>query len=277
MNRSSNFKLVGMAILALIWTVLAIPEALAQDENPQFQDDDIGRYVRAKTSQTIITPGITPVIIYRHDSSMASNTWLYCSVGMVYAHEKEGLVVATAEHTFNYAPETGPETFRIESLRGQLDQSNKFFARLVKSSADYPSPRDIAIVKLGSRPASFTLTSGFVGKPISLVPGEVMVLKKKVPLMRSVLSGEIVPTVGYMHSNYKLGDSWFVLIDYKVISGESGTPFVDGNGGVWFLHGKTDARAEQEFISIHQPVSGRKATAVASVSGPLGGRYDHGK
>jgi hypothetical protein len=197
----------------------------------------------------------------------------FCCVGTVLADKKYGTVVLTAEHVFRNDI-TSKQIISFRPLRPGVNEPPYYFKEIVLTSKDLGG-HDALFATFGTEPVEFDRFSKFVNHEESRhFYGDVEVRGLKVPTVTSLVSGEKIRTFGYNRRGTNETDQVFILIEYSSRSGESGTGFIDDNGGLWVLHGAPESEAEHQLMMReYERLMHKKIAGFATICGPFGGKY----
>ena len=281
-NRTNRHELkqareTKIVLVVMLITIALVGIAYYFATRPPGTEPEIESYIRSQLTQKDIAPGFEPAAIYFRNPGMTNE--IFCCVGTIFRDTNHGVQIATAEHIFRTNIHS-PKTLSVRALRGKMDPEVTYVNRILATGRDLGGAnhdeRDIVVASLGIRPVVLEPYSGFLDSEIGQnFWGPVLIGKTKIPRMRSLLSGEYVNTLGYARRGEGTNGALFVLIEKHVRRGESGTGYVDDYGGLWVVHSGTDTREEEAAICEEgHRITGKDITGVATVSGPLFGRYE---
>jgi hypothetical protein len=228
-------------------------------------------YIRSKVTEEKVSPTLEPVALYYRHPGMAAEE--FCCVGSVMIDKDYGPVVLTAEHVFRTDIHS-TQIIGFKPLRKSVHEPEYYLDRIIKTSRNLKGA-DAVVATFGSLPVTFAPFSAYVLDEIGKnFYGDVTIGKKKIPHVRSVVSGEIVPTVGYCRRDEGTNGQVFILIEYHTRPGESGTGFVDDYGGLWIVHASPEPDIERQMLDDCEKLTHKKVKALTTLSGPFGGKYD---
>jgi hypothetical protein len=281
LKKEREFRKFVIISLVVILGIVAFGFYISRPPSPNIshaQVKDIESYIRAKVTQQTVMRGAYPALIYYKTVDTGIEGFL-CS-GTVFTDPARGLQIITAEHVFRKDMKAN-HTLEVKLLRGELNTAHCYINGIVRNSKDF-NGYDMVVCDISDTPTVPNQFSDYTheetGKSFY---ANVVILGKKLPTVRSIVSGETFPTIGY----YRLGDesagtngAVFIIADCHMESGESGTGFVDPNGGLWILHGGPgDPDRERQILDEYQSITKKTASGIALLSGPYGGSYDDGK
>lgn len=234
-------------------------------------EQDIESYIRSRTSEQQVSPGHEPVALYYKRKDMQKEG--FCCVGTITYDKMYGMIVVTAEHVFR-TDLFGAQQISIRPLRKGVNVPVYYFDHIVKTSSELNN-QDVVMATFGTIPKMFDPFSKYVFREMSKhFYGDITIRDLKVPSMRSLVSGERIATFGYGRRGEHTNDPVFILIEYHSRLGESGTGFIDDNGGLWVLHATPEAGQEQLIIAEYEKLMNKRIKAASAVSGPFGGKYN---
>lgn len=234
----SKLPAVILIVLIIVIVVLIFQENQQKKKSPTIiLNREVGEVFRFEIENRIIgkltdrrIDDYTPVMIYRRSSSGLS---IPVGVGSLFLNSYGNKQIITADHLFGSL--TGDHVFGYRilipletsvdySISSVLRGANFAFEKTVGASPD------VAILRVGdSRPIS---CSGDQTQPLVINHVEVSAFNEVV-LLRSLVSGKEVRALGEVMINR----SWYMIIEYDSVSGESGTGFVNDAGELFVLKG----------------------------------------
>lgn len=259
-----NRKIVLLAVCAVACSVAAC--LYFSREKPAINPV---RYVDAKVSQENVTPGFTPVLIFRVNSLKKGSVNVASSTcGTAFVGRSGKWKVITAAHVFSKDYQNYFYLFR--RLRPH-EQVATMGASSVMQISD--SDSDVAECEVGEpqRIKGFSAIGGRIpenrtvqGSYRSLQEAGIVGFKSFV--LTSVVSGKNAKIYAVSAKNY--GDTFRWIIGYLGIGGESGTGFVDEHGRLYILSGgvssETIPKDGRDTLKI--PPEGK---GLSIVSGPF--------
>jgi len=269
--KDSKFTVAGVALVALILGILYTLYFAQGQSRPEI---DVETYVRSKLTQEDVVPGLVPAAIYFKRPDMAEEQ--FCCVGTLCPDSKGNPHIITAEHIFR-TDIRSDQIMSVRALRGNMEPPVVYIGRIVATGKELGSgeERDIVIAALDLRPTAIKPYSTFLSDEMAQSFWvDVVIGGKKIPRLRSLLSGEYVETVGYTRRGEEKTGAIFVVINCSARPGESGTGYVDDFGGLWVLHsGAGSKEIENQACEESRRVTGKDITGISTVSGPLFGQY----
>lgn len=261
------------ALLCAFLVAIAFGIAHLKSSKPQqaaTKLDPTEQYILAKLINQDVTPSAWPALIYKH--AIENSPGVFMATGTVLNEKNENPILFTAEHIFR----TDHPVDRILSVKVlRAEEMPTLYVREILGTSETLKGGDLLKCRLGTEPVIIKPFSKYhktEGGYNYWAPVEIG--GDKIEWMLSVLSGEKAKTIGYYRRVVGDKSDNFVLIDYLVKPGESGTGFVDPKGGLWVVHGmpvnqKTLVQVAEECYQR----TGIRIQYPCAVSGPLGGQY----
>lgn len=246
------------------------------EEKPKQSEIDIETYIKSKVAKEDVVPDMIPATIHYRRPDMTKED--FCAVGTIYTDKHGNPQIITAEHIFRVDVPSA-SVMSVRALRGSVDPPVTYIGSIVATGEDLGGPtreeRDIVIASLVVNPTVIKPYSNFVHtETAQSFWGDVVIGRKKISRLRSLVSGEYVEVVGYSRRSEGKSGSTFVIINCCSRSGESGTGYVDDFGGLWVLHGGSSSKEiEDQAVAECEKVTGKKVVGISIVSGPLFGQY----
>ncbi len=267
-----NGGIIVTSLVILVLILLGIYCWIPKTPKPALLDEqDIESYVRSKVSENVVCAGLEPVAVYHQRQGWEHKA--FCCVGTVMMDKDHGPVLMTAEHVFR-TDISGGQTVSFRPLRSSVDEPEYYLNKIIKTSHELKGA-DAVVATFASKPVSFAPFSTYVdGEIAKNFYGDVVIAKKKIVHLRSLVSGETVTPFGYERRGEGTNGQVFVIIDYHVRPGESGTGFIDDFGGLWIVHASPDPEIEKQMVDDYRDLMHKVVSAATTLSGPFGGKYD---
>ncbi len=230
--------------------------------------------ILSQMTTTNVSPSEYPAAIYQHNTKSGKN--YFCGMGTAQFDEnKHRWQLITAEHIFRNDINR-KVILAVKIFRASKNPPILYVDGFIKTSKELNN-NDIVILSLGNTPIVIGSFSNFTDElTVTNFWAEVVIRDKKIPTLRSELSGKTVKTVGY--SQQKLSDgnyANFIMVDTEAVQGESGTGYIDAQNGLWVLHGGPDeGSANEEMVRDCKKYTGQDISHLQMLSGPIGGNYD---
>jgi len=282
-GRNSKVNPLGIAVvlfvLLLIITVYNIgSKRSTRHVSPAYSAGNIEgvaveSYVRSLVTTNVVLEGFRPAIIYYKRPDMLKEE--YCCVGSLFYTPKTGPRIISSGHVFRHDIPT-TQVLSVRALNGTMDPEVVYINQIIfsgeGSSNSSDTKLDIFVATLSTTPVVLQPYSNFTdGELNTNYWGEVSVGNKKITTVRSILSGEVVNTLGY--TKYEGGRH--IIVNRTSRRGESGTGFVDEYGGIWVLHAGPENQAANLLIREEgRQLTGKNIVGVTALSGPVFGKYD---
>lgn len=233
---------------------------------------DMEAYIRSAATNKLIDPLYIPALIYSKEIGKLGEQ--FCCMGTVFIDEESELQILTVEHLFRIDYD-GAEYYRVEPLLPSSHFTSAYIGRITKTSKDF-NGTDAVTAKLHKKPITHPRFSLFTKKLAEKTTWEKVILNgKEVPTMRSLITGEVVRTIGFSHHPTNPKANRFVALDMKSFQCQSGSIFIDEYGGKWHIHAQIeDPIMEVNAIIKCEKVTGIRPRGITTVAGPFGGNYN---
>jgi hypothetical protein len=260
-----------MAALASAITLVAYYQSLKPVLSREESAQDVEDFIRSKATAEQVANGLESVLVYhKYDGT---NHEEFCCIGTVMIDKDYGPVVITAEHVF-MTDINKSQIVGFRPLRKSIHAPEYYLNKIVKSSRDLKGC-DVVVATFGLDPVLLSPFSGYnLDESNKLYFADVVVGGKKISSVRSLVSGETVPTIGYSRRGDGDKGQVFILIEYHCEPGESCTCFIDTYGGLWFVHAAPMPEVEKRICDDYRSLTHKDIKGVTTLSGPLGGNYD---
>ena len=230
--------------------------------------------ILSQMTTTNVSPDEYPAAIYQHNTKSGKN--YFCCIGTAqFDKDKHRWQLITSEHIFR-SDINHSVTLAVKIFRSSKNPPLMYVDGFIKTSKELNN-NDIVILSLGETPAVISSFSKFTDElMVTNFWADVVIRDKKIPTLRSELSGKTVETVGYSQQKLSNGNyANFIMVDTKALVGESGTGYIDAQNGLWVLHGGPDeGPANDEMVRDCKKYTGRDIGHLQLLSGPIGGNYD---
>ncbi len=267
--RNIVLTIISFAIVACVAYVVCLNHTPTDTTNDR---PDIVNYINSHLTQDDVYPGYFPALIYYTTQETGASGFL-CT-GTIFNTASNGVEIITAEHIFRNDI-MGHHTFEVRPLRGSIDVPICYMKDIVATSSNL-SGLDAVVATLDTNPVVLGQFSDYVYREMGQnFYAPVVVHDRPLPTLRSLVTGVTSQTIGYVRRGEEgtSNGAIFILIEYHAYHGESGTGFVDQYGGLWVLHAGPEDGAEQDMCDEYHRITGKSIKAIASVSGPFGGKY----
>ena len=278
LKQERAFRRFVLFSLGSIIGVIVLWAMLENQKPPGTSRPDIERYIRSSATKEMVSPGRVAALIYYKNVENGQEGFL-CT-GTIFSDTNAAAQIITAEHIFRNDLRDR-HIFKVVPLNGTLELNGAelpycYMDRIVKTSRELGG-KDAVIATISTNPVVFGQFSHYVYEEMgqSYWTNGVTIGKARIPTLRSIVSGEVVKTIGYYQPGTDTNVPLCIIADRLSYSGESGTGFVDDRDGLWVLHA-TPATPElrRQICEECEQMSGQKISSVVTLSGPFGGHYD---
>ncbi len=273
--------LVASMLVALTLTV-----SVRGGTNEPSKPDPLPRQFDDMITNNVFPP-LTPVAIYR----VRSNGMAFICTGGIFRDDTNSHSVILPEHAFStnlpqdciYAIRIiRPDSHRVDGFVGKIQMTStdifgcdivvatvstnglpiKRFSAMSSSGLDIISAYTNCIMSKGKEVR--TLQAVITGKSVPVIGRATPRTKEMIDKMREKPSG--YQFVWHVYEDYPL-----VMIEEKTMDGQSGSPYIDEHGRMFFLKGRLaeDSPRMREERAFFEKTYGRPLQGLSIITGPL--------